>query len=366
MEAHVTQGRKLVVLADGHLDSYYGKTAIGLIRYRPTDVVAVIEQASAGCTTQGLLGVGGDIPIVATLREALEHQPDALVIGVASRGGMIPPEWRPILIQAIDNGLDIISGLHDFVSEDRELRRKATKASVTLIDMRRPPYRVAVAEGLFHRAESTVITMVGSDCAVGKMSVALDVEASARTRGMDAVFLATGQTGMMIAGNGVPVDRVIGDFMSGAVEKIVLRAAAEHEIVLVEGQGSLLHPAYSGVTLALIHGSRPDAMILTVMAARHVIEDYDVPIPSIPRLIQLHEEAAGWVHPAPVIAVAVNSAGLSSDEARHVITSIESEAGLPATDTFRFGPDALVDAIEEFHERRTQLKGAKLRVGTNA
>ena len=346
-------GRRLAILADGHLDFHFGKTATGVIRYRPGDVVAVIEPRFAGQTTQSALGFGGGIPIVSSLDEALIYKPDALLIGVATRGGLIPPEWLPALHRAIDNRLDIISGLHQFLSDDPDLARAAAAAGIQLVDVRKPPTELAVAEGTPHTPGRTVITMVGADCAVGKMSVALDIQAEAARRGLDVGFVATGQTGMMIAGDGIPLDRIIGDFMSGAVEREVLAATKDHEIVIVEGQGSLLHPAYSGVTLALIHGSQPNGMILTVMPARETIEDYAIEIPTVETLVEMHEAAASWVKPAPVIAIAVNSLGLSPERSDHIIESIRVETGLPATDTFRHGAGILVDAVAEFQKTRT-------------
>ncbi len=326
---------------------------MALVRYRSDEVVAVIDRDNAGLTTQQAIGQGGDIPIVSNLKDTLDYNPTALLIGIATRGGFIPPEWRPVMHQAIDNQLDIISGLHSFLSEDPDLRPAADAAGVRLIDVRRPPSKLIVAGNAPHRTGSTVITLVGSDCAVGKMSVALDIEREADARGLDFHFLATGQTGIMISGGGVPLDRVIGDFMSGALEELVLDAAERHDVVLVEGQGSLLHPAYSGVTLALIHGSAPDGMILTIMPARETIDDYDVQIPSLLELIEMHEAAAGWIKPAPVIAIAVNSLGLTDRQARAAVESAAAEAGLPATDTFRFGAGPLVEAVQEFHRRRT-------------
>lgn len=353
MGASRVPGRRLVILADGHLDFHFGKTAMGLIRYRPEDVIAVIDRDRAGHTTAECLGLGGDIPIVATLAETLDKHPDALVIGVATRGGLIPPEWRPTILEAIANGMDVLNGLHQFLGDDPQLSEAATAAGVHLIDVRRPPQELAVAESTPHRPEATVITLVGSDCAVGKMSVALDIQAESDAHGRQLGFVATGQTGMMIAGAGIPLDRIIGDFMSGAVEREVLQASATHDVVLVEGQGSLLHPAYSGVTLALLHGSQPDGLILVVMPSRSTIEDYPVAIPSPNELIRIYEEAAGWIKAAPVVAIAVNSLGLTESETEEVIARIEGETGLPAADTFRGGAGKLLTAVLDFHDRRT-------------
>jgi uncharacterized NAD-dependent epimerase/dehydratase family protein len=347
--------RRLVILADHQLDFHVGKTAIGMLRYRPQEVVAVIDSSHAGRTTQEVVGVGGSIPIVASLQEAMPYGPTALLIGVAPRGGGLPPEWRPLLLAAIRQGLSIISGLHYFLNEDAELCEAAASAGVQLIDVRRPPATLSVATHAPHRPGSTVVTFVGSDCAVGKMTAALDVERCARQRGLDAQFVATGQTGILIAGFGVPLDRVIGDFMAGALEQLVIDTAARHDIVLVEGQGSLLHPGYSGVTLALIHGSAPDALILVTMPTRTTIDEYDIRIPPLPRLIAIYQEAAGWIKPAPVIGIALNTAGMSDREAQAAVEHARHETGLPATDTVRYGAEPLVEAIERLHSRRESL-----------
>jgi uncharacterized NAD-dependent epimerase/dehydratase family protein len=294
-----------------------------------------------------VLGVGGDIPIVASVEETFGLEPDALVIGIAPFGGGLPAAWRHQILAAIGRGMDIVSGLHFMLSDDPEFAGAAGEAGVRLLDVRRAPDDLAVATFAGRRPGTHVVTFVGSDCAVGKMTAALEVRAAAVRMGLSAGFVATGQTGIMLEGAGIAIDRVIGDFMAGAMERLVLDAAELYDWVFVEGQGSLLHPAYSGVTLALIHGSMPDAMILVHPPGQSHIDDYPVSIPPLPRLVQIYEDAAGWVKPSRVAGIALNTRGMEEEEAQAAIQTAERETGLPATDPVRFGGERLVTAVAE-------------------
>lgn len=337
--------RRLVILAEGYLDFHHGKTAVSLLRYRPDDVVAVIDRAHAGRTVRDVLGLDCVVPIVATIDDAFRHAPTALLIGIAPRGGGLPPEWRPQLLTAIRHGLDVISGLHYMLNGDEELAAAAREAGVRLVDVREPPAALQVADFTPHRSGSHVITFVGSDCAIGKMTAALEMTEEARRAGLSVAFVATGQTGIMLEGAGVTVDRVIGDFMSGAIEELVNAAAEEADWVFVEGQGSLLHPAYSGVTLALLHGSAPDATVLVHQVGHEWIDEYPVRIPSLTRLVEIYEGAAGWVKPAPVAAIALNTRGLDDRATARAIAAAEAETGLPAADPVKGGAAKLVAAV---------------------
>jgi uncharacterized NAD-dependent epimerase/dehydratase family protein len=339
------QGRRIVVLAEATLDFHHGKTAVSLLRYRPHEVVAVIDSRNAGSTTGRVLGLGGEIPIVRDMDEALYYDPTELLIGIAPRGGGLPEEWRPQLLTAIRHGLTVVSGLHFMLNDDAELAREARQHGVELIDVRRAPEGLTVAELRPRRPSSRVITFVGSDCAVGKMTAALEVTQSARDCGLSTAFVATGQTGIMLEGSGIAVDRVIGDFMAGAVERMVVEASDRADWVFVEGQGSLLHPGYSGVTLALMHGSSPDGMILVHPPSHLEIDEYPVRIPPLPQLIALYEAAAGWIKPAAVVAIALNTRDLNEDETRRAIERAEAETGLPATDPVKFRGEKLVAAV---------------------
>ena len=346
--------RHLVVLAEGEFGPHSGKTAYGVIRYGRDDVIAVIDSTKAGQNVDAYLA-GHDIPIVASLADALARpvRPDALLIGIAPTGGRLPASWRVVILEAIAAGLDILSGLHTFIGDDPEFAAAAAARGTAIVDFRRPPERMETAVGRRHGPGKRVILTVGSDCAIGKMSVALELRRAADAAGDRAAFVATGQTGMMIEGWGVAVDRVISDFAQGSVETLVEDGEAMGDWVIVEGQGSLDHPAYSSVTLALIHGATPHAM---VMVHKPGLREHDFdhlpeasfPIASLPGFIDLHERVAGLVAPSRVVAVALNTSLYRDDaEARRIVERIADETGLPTDDPFRFGADRLWPAIRE-------------------
>jgi len=343
--------RRIAILAEGAFTWHTAKTATGVIRYGQDQVVAVIDHTHEGKdVSQALnapLGVG--IPIVRDIHTALTYQPDTLMIGIAPPGGALPSSWRWQLLAAIEAGLDIISGLHFFIADDEELRIAAEKRGVTIWDVRRPPDKQRIAALTPHRPGSHTILTVGSDCAAGKMTVALELNNEARQRNLNSTFVATGQTGIMIAGDGLPVDRLIGDFTAGMVEEMVLKHTEKHDWVFVEGQGALNHPGYSPVTLGLIHGSLPDAMILCHKAGATTIEFYKhCPLPSLTRVIQINEEAVSWLRPdrsSKVVGLALVTLHLNEREASDAIKRAEDETGLPATDVLRFGAGTLMDAL---------------------
>jgi len=346
--------RRIAILAEGLFEWHYGKTATGVIRYGKDTVVAVIDSTRAGMDVPQALGgapFGHGIPIVRDINEALTYQPDTLLIGIAPMGGSLPASWRWQLLTAIEHGLDLISGLHVFLSDDEELRVAAAKRGVTIWDVRRPPAQNRVAQFLPHRPGSHTVLFVGSDCAVGKMTAALELDIEARKRGLSSAFVATGQTGIMISGNGLPVDRIISDFVAGMVEEMVLNFANEYDWVFVEGQGALNHPGYSPVTLGLVHGSMPDAMIFCHKAGTTKIEGYtDCPYPPLKRMIELNEDTVGWVRPerpCKVAGLSIVTHGLSDEQARDAIKQAADETGLPATDPLRYGVGVLMDALSK-------------------
>lgn len=346
--------RRIAILAEGAFEWHYGKTATGVIRYGKDIVVAVIDSTKAGQDVSKALGasIGTGIPIVRDINEALKYQPDTLLIGIAPIGGALPAAWRWQLFTAIEAGLDIVSGLHFFISDDEELRTAAEKRDVDIWDVRRPPASNRVAQFIPHRPGSHTILMVGSDCATGKMSVALEVDREASSRGLNSAFVATGQTGIMISGNGLPVDRIISDFVAGMVEEMVLDFTNKYDWVFVEGQGALNHPGYSPVTLGLIHGSMPDAMIFCHIAGSTTIEGYDhCLLPSLSRMIQFNEDTVSWVRPerpCKVVGLALITFNLNEQEARDALKRAEDETGLPATDVVRFGAGKLMDALSNY------------------
>jgi uncharacterized NAD-dependent epimerase/dehydratase family protein len=346
--------RKIVAMADGAFDLLEAKTAVGVLRYGRDQVVAVVDHVTAGKMAADVVGVGQDVPIVRDVEEALARAPEAntLLLGTAPRGGVLPDSWRVQIVQAMQARLDVISGLHYFLSDDEQIGAAAKMAGVDVWDVRRVPETHRVADTRAHRIPATVVLAVGSDCNVGKMSTMLELDAEARRRGRTSTFVPTGQTGIMIAGWGVSIDEVISDFTAGASEDLVMEAAKEcskaGDIIWVEGQGSLVHPGYSGVTLSLIHGSAPDAMILCHQPTREVVRRYTVPIPSLRHLVEMHEYVTAPIKPAKVIGVALNTFGRAEEEARAAVDRASQETGLPATDPVRYGVSTLLDAVEAF------------------
>lgn len=353
--------RRYVILAEGAFGELPSKTAMGVIAYGRDPVVAVIDSQRAGRDVADWLGPEHHAPVVASLEAALAERPTALLIGIAPQGGRIPPAWRAAIVEAIEHGLDIVSGLHEFVSDDPEFSSLAATHGVELIDHRRPPERYEVATGRAHRPGSHVILTVGSDCAIGKMTVALELRRAALAAGLRAAFVPTGQTGIMIEGWGVAIDRVVSDFVNGTAEWLVARAEEMADWIFVEGQGSIDHPAYSAVTLGLVHGAAPHAMVLVHQPGRpghHGWEGEDgrgSPIKSVSQNIALYETVAAAVAPAPVAAVALNTSLLAEAQARDEISRVADETGLPVDDPYRFGPSRLFDSLRstvEAHARR--------------
>lgn len=350
--------RQIIALADGGFDLLEAKTAVGVMRYAIDRVVAVIDQNHVGKMAAEVVGVGPATPVLATVGDALARFPEAntLLLGTAPRGGILPASWRVQIVQAMQAGLDVINGLHAFLNDDPELAPIAATHGVEIWDARRAPDSHRVADTRAHALAATVVLTVGSDCNVGKMSTVLEIDALLRKRGRKSVFVPTGQTGIMIAGWGTSIDEVISDFTAGASEDLVMEAAktasGPEDIILVEGQGSLVHPGYSGVTLSLIHGSAPDAMILCHQATRTHIRRYTLPIPSYAALVAMHHAMTAHVKPAPVIAISLNTYGMSEADARAACTRATDETGLPATDPIRYGPEVLADAVEAFAHAR--------------
>jgi uncharacterized NAD-dependent epimerase/dehydratase family protein len=269
-------------------------------------------------------------------------------VGVATQGGRFPPAWREVLKSCIANGLDLESGLHEFVSEDTELVELARRHGVELRDLRRPPEGLNVPTGANLEVDAKIVLTVGSDCAIGKKTVAVELDLEARRRGLESVFVPTGQTGVAIAGWGIAVDAVVADFLAGAAERLVVEGVERGgKLLFVEGQGSLIHPMYSGVTLGLVHGSAPHLFVLCHRAGATEIEGCPGhPIPPLSELVELHERISLPRRRAVVACVAVNTAEIESDdEARAAIAAVAGETGLPADDPVRFGAVQLLDAI---------------------
>jgi uncharacterized NAD-dependent epimerase/dehydratase family protein len=310
------------------------------MRYAPEKVVALLDTERAGETEHGF-------PIVDSVDAALRFNPTTALVGVATAGGRFPPAFRGQIRSCIANGLDVENGLHEFLTADPELVELARKFNVELRDLRKPPPDLNVPTGENLEVPARIVLTVGSDCAIGKMTVAIELDREARRRGIASQFIPTGQTGIAIAGWGISVDAVVADFIAGAAERLVVEGHRRGgELLIVEGQGSLLHPQYSGVTLGLYHGSAPHALVLCHFAGqRYVADDERFPIPPLSELVELHERSALLARRARVACIALNTRELDDDAARTAIAATEAETGLPAGDPVRFGAENLVDAL---------------------
>jgi len=340
------ENRRVLLLTDGHLGVFTSKTATCILRYRPHDVVAVLDRTHTGRDPAAVVGVGRGIPIVGSVAEAMRYQPRSLLVGIAPAGGALPDDWRQTIAEAIEHGLDVVSGLHIMLADDPQLGPLAIRHGVTIHDVRRPPDAIPLGANIARTLPCKRILTVGSDCAIGKMLAAVELAEALARRGRDARFIATGQTGIMLSGYGIAIDRVIADFVPGAVE-LMLVENKHREVLVVEGQGSLIEPAYSGVTLGLMHGCAPHGMILCHQPTRTRLRHHpEVPIPPLPQLVALYERVMQPLFPSKVIGIALNCVDLSDAAAREAVARTEADTGLPATDIVRFGPDKLVEAVE--------------------
>lgn len=340
--------RKMVLLTWGYSNPRTAKTAAGLLRYCPEECVAVLDPDNAGRRSQEFLEAGGDTPIIGRLEEAPGAR--TLVMGIAPPGGRIPDAWRAVLLEAIDRGMDILSGLHDFISDDPELAAASKRKGTRITDVRKNNFRqIARRNGL--NPNCLRVHTVGHDCSVGKMVVSLEVTRGLKARGVDAQFVATGQTGIMVAGSGLPLDCIVADFVAGGAEQLVLENQ-HHEVLLIEGQGSLVHPSYSGVTLSLLHGCLPHALIMVFEAGRTTVGGLEhVAIPRLARMRELFETMASVNQPCETLGVAMNGRRVSPAEADEIARHFEDELQLPVVDVLRQGPERLVAAVDEFRRK---------------
>jgi uncharacterized NAD-dependent epimerase/dehydratase family protein len=313
-------------------DQLAAKTASGILQWRPQWCLAQVRLPECRASL--------DLPVMRA-REAAAAGAATLVVGVANAGGFIPEGWLPTLTEALEAGLDLASGLHERLADVPALRATAEARGRRLIDVRRPEHGFSVGTGA-RRAGRRLLT-VGTDCSIGKMYTALAIERELRGAGVAADFRATGQTGIFIAGAGVCVDAVVADFISGAVEWLTPAAAPDHWDI-IEGQGSLFHPSFAGVSLGLLHGAQADALVMCHdPARRHVRGLPDRPLPDLVACIRANEDAARLTNPdARCIGVAVITAGVAVDARARCLAAIADRTGLPAVDPLVDGVAAIV------------------------
>jgi uncharacterized NAD-dependent epimerase/dehydratase family protein len=336
----------MVLHAEGCFSPLGAKTAVCLVRYVPGEVVAVIDSSAAPSTAEAVLGFGGSIPVVADLRQALRLAPDTFVLGTAPRGGKLTSSDRAAVVEAVRHGLHVMNGMHELLNEDGEISSLAEERRVVLWDVRRPPDDLGVSSGQ-ECPDCPVLFTVGSDCNTGKMTAGMEIQGALRRAGVRSAFAASGQTGIMITGRGIPIDRVVCDFLGGATERLVRETAPGADVVILEGQGSILHPGYAGVTFGMIAGALPRGFILCHQPTRRYIRGYDIPIPSLAALVTLYENAISGIRRIPVAGIALNTFDLDDDGAQKAIDDAARETGLAVTDPVRFGSEPLIPVIRK-------------------
>ncbi|WP_121820456.1 DUF1611 domain-containing protein [Halostella salina] len=321
------------------------KTALGVLRYGDHEVTAVLDRDRAGERVSDHVPDVQDAPIVGSMDDV--GAVDALLIGIAPIGGGFDESWRSDVRAALERGCDVVAGLHYFLADDDEFARLADEHGCELRDVRRPPDDLTVADGVAREVDAEVILTVGTDCSVGKMTTTMELAAAARERGHDAAVVPTGQTGIMVEGWGNPVDRVVSDFTAGAVEEMIVEKGDDHDYLFVEGQGSIVHPAYSAVTCGILHGAMPDRMVLCHRAGRERIHGYEeFRLPALPTYVDLYESLAAPVHEGTVVAGALNTMDVAGDDAaREAVAEFGDALDAPAADLVRFDPDAVLEAV---------------------
>jgi len=340
------ENRLAILMHEGILGKF-GKTGLGLLRYSTNPIVAVIDRECVGQSLPALTGIPREVPIVASVQEAMAYRPDTLVIGIAPSGGVLPAEMWHEVRTAVLAGLNLVNGMHAPLAKHPDLE-PFLHGCQWIWDVRKEPAGLSVGSGKARHLPCTRVLTVGTDMAVGKMTVSLEMHRACLQQGLRSRFLATGQTGIMIEGHGIALDAVRVDFASGAVEQFVCELANDAEIIHIEGQGALTNPA-STATLPLLRGAQPTHLILVHRAGQTHIRTFpDVPIPPLPEVIRLYEQLAamgGAFYPSKVVAIALNTAHLNDADARSAIAQVEAETGLPCTDPVRFGAGQLLQPI---------------------
>ena len=337
--------KRFAILCHEAFNYIKNKTGNMLIRYRPDEVVAVIDREKIGSTSEEEVGVGGNTPVLGDFNATLHLDPDTLVIGNATQGGFITDEYKAEIINAMNAGCDVISGMHQFLNDDEELKNIAAQKNVKLIDLRMPPDPPHFPTGTWQNRKVPVLLIVGTDCDTGKMTTAWEVAKRLQDRGRKVEFIGTGQTGILLSGSGVPIDAVKADFMAGEIEFLIQNTPKDTELVIIEGQGALTNQFYAGVTLGLMHGAMPDYMLMTHDPSRD-LDVTDFPMVSMQHVMDLHLDLMKVFRESKFIGINLLTFAFDEKKALDVIQKSENEFNLPTTDLIRFGDKGLIDAIE--------------------
>jgi len=337
--------KRFAILCHEAFNYIKNKTGNMLIRYRPDEVVAVIDREKIGSTSEEEVGVGGNTPVLGDFNATLHLDPDTLVIGNATQGGFITDEYKAEIINAMNAGCDVISGMHQFLNDDSELKNIAAQKNVKLIDLRMPPDPPHFPTGTWQNRKVPVLLIVGTDCDTGKMTTAWEVAKRLQDRGRKVEFIGTGQTGILLSGSGVPIDAVKADFMAGEIEFLIQNTPKDTELVIIEGQGALTNQFYAGVTLGLMHGAMPDYMLMTHDPSRD-LDVTDFPMVSMQHVMDLHLDLMKVFRESKFIGINLLTFAFDEKKALDVIQKSENEFNIPTTDLIRFGDKGLIDAIE--------------------
>jgi len=345
MSATARFGENLAILAHDWFPDE-GKMMKGVLRYGPYTFTGIVDHNHAGESSGDYLPTLPDVPIVERVTDITDPT-DALLIAERPEDGTLTDLQRSEIEAALSRGWDVLSGLHQKLSEQPAFRTLAEQHGATIHELRHPPDETVIAEGIAGNADARVILTAGTDCRQGKMTTTMELVEAARARGIDAGAVATGQTGIAITGRGVCIDRTPADFTAGFVERLVLEAAEQYDLVVIEGQASILHPAYAADTIGLLHGAMPDGIVLCHHATRSAFRNWETfDLPPLDRYLDAYQAVTAPLFSTEVVGGSLNTSGLDSDaDARAAIDSFESALGAPATDVIRFDPGSLLDAI---------------------
>ena len=335
---------RFVVLAINSFNHIENKTGNMLIRYRQDEVVAVIDPEKKGLTSKDVIGIGESIPVVESFNDSIKYNPDHLVIGNAPQGGIVSKHMYLEIEEAIKNGINIISGMHQFLSEDKYLKDLSDEHGSSIVDLRKPPDPPNFSKGSWINRNTPVALVVGTDCDTGKMTTAWEIKTRLNKLGKNVEFIGTGQTGILLS-DGVAIDAVVSDFVSGEVENLIdSKLNNETDLFIIEGQGALSNYAYSGVTLGLIHGCMPDYFILTHDPSRSK-DVMGQPLPNVKEFMQLHIDLMSPFKKTSFIGINLLTYEMNDKEASNIISDFETLYNLPTTDLIRLGDAGMIKLI---------------------
>ena len=336
--------KRYAALVEWSFDFLYAKTANALLRYRPEEVVCCIDSENAGKTTNEVIKLGGDTPVVGSFEEAMDFNPDTLVVGVATQGGFLPDNMRQCVRESIESGINVICGLHAFLSEDEEFAPLADKHGVSITDLRKPPSPLPFSEGTWRTRKPPTLLTVGDDCDTGKMTAAWELKRQSEEKGKKVAFVGPGQTGILLGGFGVAVDAIVSDFEAGSIEAEIDRVGDDVDLIVVEGQGSISHMAYSGVTLGLLHGTMPDMLLMCHEPARD-IDTFEHPMADFKEVMDIYVRLVQIFKPCEVMGLSLITHTESEDQAKTTIQNYSDKYGIPAVDLVRFGGDQVIENL---------------------